>query len=120
MVDFERSKDKTHLELITNARFKQNHGTVFLYTTTSGKINICDVREHSDFHKRASTCLDAAVKSSGAKGSAFTKWTNSVSEARFVGDFQVVSRDYMTVKLWDLRTAASHHGEPMSKPIYSA
>ena len=120
MVDLERTKDKLQMELITNARFKPDHGTVFLYTTTSGNINVCDVRERSDFHKRPSVCFDAAVKNIGAKGSAFTKWTNSVSEARFVGDHQLVSRDYMTVKLWDIRTAPTSQGDPVTKSVYSA
>lgn len=116
MVDFERSKDKSQNELITSARFNQSQGTVFMYTTSHGRINICDFREHSDFHKRPSVMLDAAVRTAG-KGSVFNKWTNAVSEARFLdGLSQVVSRDYLSVKLWDLRAASSQ----ATKCIYSA
>ena len=103
MVDFERIKDRSLQESITCARFNQNQGTVFLYGTTQGKVNVCDFRENSDFHKTASTVLDAAQKNAATKAGVFNKWTNAISDARFVGDSQVVSRDYMTVKLWDLR-----------------
>jgi WD40 repeat protein len=97
---------------------------VFLYATTSGKINVCDVREHSDFHKRPSLLLDCAPKLNGGKASVFNKWTSSVSDARFVADSQVVTRDYLSVKLWDLRQASSSAPQSVggtgSKPVYSA
>jgi len=86
MVDFERSKEKAAQELITSARFNQTQGTVFLYTTTLGKINVCDFRENSDFHKRATLTLDAATKPASSKSSVFNKWTNCVSSARFLGE----------------------------------
>lgn len=90
-----------------------------MYTTTAGKINICDFREGSDFHKRPSMVLDSAQKAAGGKASVFNKWTNCVSDARFIeGSTQVVSRDFLNVKLWDLR-AASNQGSS-SKSVYSA
>jgi hypothetical protein len=86
MVDFEKLKDKTQQEIITTAGFNQNQGTVFLYATSAGRINVCDVRENADFHKRPSLILDGAPKVIGGKASVFSKWTSAVSDARFVGD----------------------------------
>lgn len=117
MVDLERNKQSQ--EQITSARFNQTQGTVFLYTTSTGKINVCDFRENSDFHKKPSIVFDSAQKTLGGKASVFNKWTNSVSDARFIeGNHQVVSRDYLNVKLWDLRAAST--AGVCSKPIYSA
>lgn len=90
-----------------------------MYTTTSGKINVCDFRENSDFHKKPSVCFNTSQQAVGGKASVFNKWTNCVSDARFIDSTtQVVSRDYLSVKLWDLR-ATSNNGLG-SKPIYSA
>lgn len=112
MVDMERKKDKTQQEGISCARFNQNVGTSFLYGTTQGKTYICDVRENSDFHKGKSSVSIDSSKGYVGKASAFNKWTNAVSDARFIGDNNIVTRDYMTVKLWDLRSSG--------KPLYSA
>jgi WD40 repeat protein len=114
MVDLDRVKDKATQELITSAVFNHQTGTSFLFTTSQGKINVCDFREHSDFHQRASVAFDSAQKTS-TKTSVFNKWTNAVSSARFVGDCQIVSRDYLTVKLWDIRKASD-----TCQPVYSA
>ena len=90
-----------------------------MYTTSTGKINVCDFRENSDFHNKPSIVFDSGIKTSGGKASVFNKWTNSVSDARFIeGNYQVVSRDFLNVKLWDLRATSTAGG--CSKPIYSA
>ena len=98
---------------------------MFLYTTSNGKINLCDLREKSDFHGRASLTLETSGKSSKISANVFSKWINSVSEAKFVQNPNVLySRDYLSVKLWDLRTAQSSFdsrmGNSHKKPLYSA
>lgn len=99
-------------ELISSANFNQtSQSCLFLYTTVAGMINVCDFRERSDFSKRPSLQLNSAA-ANDLKGN-FSKWLNYVSDAQFLNDAsQVVSRDYMCLKLWDLRGGA--------KPIYSA
>lgn len=48
----------------------------------------------------------------------FKKWLNYVSGAYFLANgTQIVSRDYMTIKLWDIRHAT---GAQNSRPVYSA
>ena len=96
---------------------------MFLYTTSFGKINICDLRERSDFHKRPSLLLETVTKGSKLSSNVFSKWTNSVAQARFVPNSNfLVSRDYLSVKLWDMRAASSDILHPGSscKPIYSS
>ena len=117
LVDYERRHSTFEDERITSAKFNQNSGCSFLYTTSTGKINICDLRERSDFHSRPSLQLEVGFKNNGLRSHVFNKWVDCVSEAKFVpGTTQVVSRDYMSVKLWDLRSASSYN----SKPLYSA
>lgn len=48
----------------------------------------------------------------------FKKWLNYVSGAYFLQNgYHIVSRDYLTVKLWDIRHAT---GVQSSKPVHSA
>ena len=118
LVDYERRHSAFEDERILNAKFNQNSGCIFLYTTSTGKINLCDLRERSDFHNRQSLQLDVSKSSnvSGIKSSAFNKWIDCVSSAQFVPfSDKIASRDYLTVKLWDLRTAGMN-----CKPLYSA
>ena len=117
LVDYERRHSTFEDERITSAAFNQTSGCVFLYTTSTGKINICDMRERSDFHARPSLQLEVSFKNNGLRSHVFNKWVDCVSEAKFVaGTHQIASRDYMSVKLWDLRSATSYN----SKPLYSA
>ena len=119
LVDYERRHSSFADERITSARFNQSHGSVFMYTTSTGKINVCDFRENSDFHTKPSLCFDIATKTASAKTSVFSKWTNCISDARFIENTnQIVSRDYLSVKLWDMRTAGSTGSN--IKPMYSA
>ena len=118
LVDYERRNPVASDERVMCAEFNKGSGFTFLYTTSKGKINICDLRESSDFHSRPSLQLQV-----NEKLGAF-HWLNDsascVSDARFVPfSHYVASRDYMCVKLWDLRYAS---GIVPSKtlPVYSA
>ena len=119
LVDYERRSSCFADERITSARFNQSRGSVFMYTTSTGKINVCDFRENSDFHIKPSLSFDIATKTASAKTSVFSKWMNCVSDARFIeNSHQIVSRDYLSVKLWDMRSAGSSGSN--IKPVYSA
>lgn len=99
---------------------------MFLYTTTHGRIRVCDFRESSNFQQRASAeFLIGAIKPNKTP-TVFDKWLVSVSGACFVPGFDhlVVSRDYLHTSLWDLRAASSNTSmvvdEPRVLPIYHA
>jgi serine/threonine-protein phosphatase 2A regulatory subunit B len=93
-------------EVITHCEFSPSSPTVFLYTTTKGFLHICDFRESSNFQKESTLKFDMSV---GVKKNAFSDMINSISYGKFL-KFQpnhVVTRDYLTVKLWDIRTSRS-------------
>ena len=113
LVDYDRKKSTPEDMRINSAVFSQNSDNLFLYTTSSGQINLCDLRERSDFHEYSSLTF-VNPKSN------HTSHMQSVSEAKFVpGSQNIVSRDLMTVKLWDLRSASSAH-DTKHKPLYTA
>lgn len=49
VVDYNRKKFSHDDELITKAHFSQN-SPMFLYTTSQGRLRVCDFREASSFH----------------------------------------------------------------------
>ena len=83
-----------------------------------GVVNICDYRESSTFKNRASLSFVTCPRTT--QNNVFSRWTRCVASAKFVGDMhKVVSRDYLSVKLWDLR-AASNTTSMATDPVFSA
>lgn len=106
--------------LISSAVFNRfSQSSLFMYTTSNGLINICDIREKSDFSRKASITLSTQTESNP---SVFSHWLNYVSQASFLRDSNlVVSRDFMTVRQWDLRTGkalfAAEVSDSMSRSL---
>ena len=112
LVDLNSNKSD---ELVSSASFNGfGSSCVFLYTTSKGMINICDFREKSNFTNRPSQQLSTALANKG-QNDQYNRLLDYVSSALFLNDAnQVVSRDYLSVKLWDLRSSANY------KPLFSA
>lgn len=114
LVDFSKPQKEVaggaSLELISSACFNQfTKKEIFLYTTSLGSIKVCDLRERSNFQSRASSQMRADSHNSP---SMYNQWLSYVSSASFLPDeYQLISRDYLSVKLWDTR---------MEKVIFSA
>ena len=93
-------------EVITHSEFHPSMPTVFLYTTTKGFLHICDFRESSNYQKESTLKFDVSM---GSKKNAFSDMINSLSYGKFMKNYpnHVVTRDYLTIKLWDIRTSKS-------------
>lgn len=113
--------------MITSAKFN-SHGSSFLYTTSKGHVRICDFRESSNFQNRPSIEFNLRQRKSVNGMNIFGKWLNVISDASFVpnSDHLIMSRDYLSAKLWDMRMGANAStsmivDSPSTvKPIYSA
>ena len=77
LVDRENDKQDDH---ITSASFNKNSGCTFLYTTSSGCINVCDLRERSNFHQDGPS-LTLEFSSFNPLKSSYSKWIDCVSDA---------------------------------------
>ena len=101
---------------------------MFLYTTTKGQIRVCDFRESSNFQSRASIEFNLKNRKSIKSLNAFDQWLNVVSDASFIPGNQnyIISRDYLSAKLWDLRKGINRSTSMIvdslnyTKPVYSA
>ena len=86
---------------ITSAKFHEDKNLV-VYSTSQGHVRLCDLRQYSNFDKR---CSFEFKSSQRGPDNVFTKYLNAIHEARFVpsSDYYIAARDFLTVKLWDLR-----------------
>ncbi|VAI57307.1 unnamed protein product [Triticum turgidum subsp. durum] len=87
-------------EVITCAEFHPTHCNTLAYSSSKGAIRLIDLRQSAlcDNHSK----LFEEHEAPGSK-SFFTEIIASVSDIKFARDGQhILSRDYMTLKLWDL------------------
>ena len=98
---------------ISSASFNQfGNSCMFLYTLSNGDIHICDLRERSNFSRKSSQLMRTSAHMQIGPNSIYSNYLSYCSGAEFLPDqTQVVSRDYMSIKVWDLRA---------DKPYFSA
>lgn len=100
IVDIKPTNMEELTEVITSAEFHPNHCNLFMYSSSKGTIKLSDMRSNSlcDSHAKIfEEYLDPASHNF------FTEITSSISDVKFSHDGRyIVSRDYMTVKIWDL------------------
>lgn len=100
IVDIKPANMEELTEVITSAEFHPNHCNLFMYSLSKGTIKLSDMRANSlcDLHAKVfEEYLDPASHNF------FTEITSSISDVKFCHDGRyIVSRDYMTVKIWDL------------------
>lgn len=100
IVDIKPANMEELTEVITSAEFHPNHCNLLMYSSSKGTIKLSDMRSNSlcDSHAKVfEEYLDPASHNF------FTEITSSISDVKFSHDGRyIVSRDYMTVKIWDL------------------
>lgn len=88
------------LQVITSAEFHPHQCNVFAYSSSKGCIRLADMRGAAlcDRHSKA-----FEEQESQANKSFFSEIIASISDITFSRDGRyILSRDYMTLKLWDL------------------
>lgn len=91
-------------ELVTAASFHPTHSSLFMLSRSSGVLNIGDLRDPPSRAKRqyAITTQVHPVQNP-VSCAAYDEILCSISAASFLGPDHVVTRDYLSLKLWDLR-----------------
>lgn len=76
-----------------------------VYSTSDGEINVCDFREKSDFSSSPSIRMSTSAEN---RQSQYSSWLNYISSVSFLPDPNyLVSREYLNIKMWDLRKQKS-------------
>lgn len=100
IVDIKPANMEELTEVITSAEFHPTHCNLFMYSLSKGTIKLSDMRLNSlcDLHAKVfEEYLDPALHNF------FTEITSLISDVKFSHDGRyIVSRDYMTIKIWDL------------------
>lgn len=87
-------------EVITTAAFHPHHCHVMTYATSKGAIRLGDMRNHA----LCDTYAKVFEESDTDIGGFFQELVTTISDIKFSRDGRfVVSRDYLTMKVWDLR-----------------
>eukprot|EP00798_Chlamydomonas_sp_ICE-L_P028256 gene28256-31361_t len=100
ILDIKPSNMEDLTEVITSAEFHPQHCNMFAYSSSKGCIRLADMREAAlcDRHSKAFEEVE-----SQANKSFFSEIIASISNISFSNDGRyILSRDYMTLKLWDL------------------
>ena len=89
-------------EVITHVEFHPIRSDMFLFSSSKGYINLCDLRINS---KSESFSTKFQIEEEPSRKHFFTDIINSVSRAKFspVNPNFMFSRDYISVHLWDIR-----------------
>lgn len=100
IVDIKPGNMEDLTEVITSAEFHPQHCNVFAYSSSKGCIRLADMRSAAlcDQHSKAFEEVE-----SQANKSFFSEIIASISDISFSRDGRyILSRDYMTLKLWDV------------------
>jgi serine/threonine-protein phosphatase 2A regulatory subunit B len=89
-------------EVISYSEFHPTNPHLFLYTTSKGFLHICDFREKSNFQSSSSLKFEVGINK---KKTIFSDLINSLSSGKFMKNVEhgVMTRDYLSVKVWDIR-----------------
>ncbi|XP_026449565.1 serine/threonine protein phosphatase 2A 55 kDa regulatory subunit B beta isoform-like isoform X1 [Papaver somniferum] len=92
-------------EVITSAEFHPTHCHTLAYSSSKGTICLIDMRQSALCDSHAKIFIENDTPGSR---SFFTEIIASISDIKFGRDGRyILSRDYMTLKLWDLNMEAS-------------
>ncbi|XP_059640818.1 serine/threonine protein phosphatase 2A 55 kDa regulatory subunit B beta isoform-like isoform X3 [Cornus florida] len=100
IVDVKPTNMEDLTEVITSAEFHPSHCNMLAYSSSRGSIRLIDLRQSAlcDTHNK----LFEEKEVPGSR-SFFTEIIASISDIKFAkGGRYILSRDYMTLKLWDI------------------
>ncbi|MCO5556877.1 hypothetical protein L7F22_010431 [Adiantum nelumboides] len=97
------AEDFNTLEVITSAEFHPTHCNILAYSSSKGTIRLVDMRQSALCDRHTKLFEEQEVPRSF-----FTEIIASISDLKFARDGRyMVSRDYMTVKLWDVNMGSA-------------
>ncbi|KAF8045597.1 hypothetical protein N665_4650s0001 [Sinapis alba] len=100
IVDVKPANMEDLTEVITSAEFHPTHCNTLAYSSSKGSIRLIDLRQSALCDSHSKLFEDTATPTSR---SFFTEIIASVSDIKFAkGGRYILSRDYMTLKLWDI------------------
>ncbi|KAK8802063.1 hypothetical protein WA158_006458 [Blastocystis sp. Blastoise] len=114
IVDIKPSNMENLSEVITALSCHPSYCSIFIYSTSKGDTSMCDLRVNS----RCTPVKIYSMPQEDQNGGFFSEIISSISSNAWSPDGQsFVTRDYMSVKLWDIR----NNTQPVSiLPVHSS
>ncbi|CAI9283844.1 unnamed protein product [Lactuca saligna] len=105
IVDMKPSNMDDLTEVITSAEFHLLHCNLLAYSSSRGFIRLVDMRQSALCDRSATMLQDTESR---VQKTFFTEIVASISSIKFATDGRhILSRDYMNLKLWDMRMPTS-------------
>ncbi|MQL72595.1 hypothetical protein Taro_004912 [Colocasia esculenta] len=105
IIDMKPPNMEDLVEVITSAEFHPVYCSILAYSSSRGFIRLVDMRQSALCDKNARILQDHEAHGSR---SFFTEIIASISDIKFARDgVHILSRDFMNLKLWDLRMGVS-------------
>ncbi|XP_024519655.1 serine/threonine protein phosphatase 2A 55 kDa regulatory subunit B beta isoform isoform X3 [Selaginella moellendorffii] len=105
IVDIKPANMEDLTEVITSAEFHPSHCNTLAYSSSKGTIRLIDMRQSALCDRHA---ILFEEQEAPATRSFFTEIVASISDIKFSRSGRyILSRDYMTLKLWDVNMNAS-------------
>lgn len=98
-------------ELLTSARFHPTHGSLFAVAKTTGNGLVGDLRQPPSRQPRSMAVSVTVLPQYNPVQCGNDDILCSISDIGFASDNHIVTRDYLGLKLWDMRLAR----EPISR-----
>lgn len=93
-------------QVVTSCAFHSYHGSLFLVATSRG-CNIGDLRHPPSRAVRTFQNFQILPEYNCVQCPDRDDILTTISDAAFLGDHHIVTRDYLSLKLWDLRKATA-------------
>ncbi|XP_028778307.1 serine/threonine protein phosphatase 2A 55 kDa regulatory subunit B beta isoform-like [Neltuma alba] len=104
IINMKPSNMEHFAEIITSAEFHPSHCNLLAYGSSSGFIRLSDLRQSARCDHSVRMFVDGSLF---CRKSVFEEMTTCISDVKFLDDGlggqQLISRDYMNMKLWDMR-----------------
>ncbi|XP_028778290.1 serine/threonine protein phosphatase 2A 55 kDa regulatory subunit B alpha isoform [Neltuma alba] len=104
IIDMKPSNMEDDFEIITSAEFHPVHCNLLTYGSSKGLIRISDLRQAARCDRSVRLFLDQSLLRLKFP---FEEMAACISDVKFlvdgIGGQQLISRDYLSMKLWDMR-----------------
>ncbi|KAL4566608.1 hypothetical protein LXL04_030728 [Taraxacum kok-saghyz] len=105
IIDLKPSNMDDLTEVITSAEFHLSHCNLLAYSSSRGFIRLVDMRQSALCDRSATLLQDTEYR---IQKTFFTEIIASISSIKFATNgTHILSRDYMNLKLWDMRMPTS-------------
>lgn len=109
----DEDREWTSVPDVTSVKFHGANDNMYAYSTKFGAVHYIDLRETA---KHKDSLVLQSELSSALKDVPNLKYVEVVSDFCFTGEYEVVTRNFLKMKVWDIRKTAKPEWESLVYP----